>query len=223
VTFDPTLGVRFLIPLVVGAVVALLMTPLHASLARRRRQALLVDRVVTGRVARLTGPERRRAIRHLHREAGHPVTVVGALAAASGTITALAAVVTASAAPDSTARSTALSRVFAELDAAGLPSPSSSTGVAVVSVALGLVLALAVATLHVGTLDLERRRAMPVTRPWPWSRRRVIWSAAGVVLLLLLLVGIEDGGLAAGLFLLGHQLAARVARPRMCTAAPVLP
>jgi len=223
VTFDPTLGVRFLIPLVVGAVVALLMTPLHAALARRRRQALLVDRVVTGRVARLTGPERRRAIRHLHREAGHPVTVVGWLAAASGTITVLAALLTASAAPDSTARSTALSRVFAELDAAGLPSPSSSTGVAVVSVALGLVLALAVATLHVSTLDLERRRAMPVTRPWPWSRRRVIWSAAGVVLLLLLLIGIEDGGLAAGLFLLGHQLAARVARPRMCTAAPVLP
>ena len=56
VTFDPTLGVRFLIPLVVGAVVALLMTPLHAALARRRRQALLVDRVVTGRVARLVGP-----------------------------------------------------------------------------------------------------------------------------------------------------------------------
>ena len=61
-SFDPTLGVRFLLPLAVGVVVALLMSPLHSALARRRRQALLVDRVVTGRVARLTGPERRRAV-----------------------------------------------------------------------------------------------------------------------------------------------------------------
>ena len=222
-TFDPTLGVRFLIPLVVGAVVALLMTPLHAALARRRRQALLVDRVVTGRVARLVGPERRRAIRHLHREAGHPVTVVGWLAAASGGITLLAAVVTASAAAGAADRRAVLTRVFDQLDAAGLPTPSSGTGLVVVSLALGLVLALAVAALHVATLDLERRRAMPVTRPWPWSRRRVTWLAAAAVLLVLLTIGIQDGGIAAGLFLLGHQLAARATRARMCTDAPVLP
>ncbi len=221
--FDPTLGARFLLPLVVGLVVALLMSPLHAALARRRRQALLVDRVVTGRVARLAGPERRRAIRHLHAEAGHPVTVVAGLALASGVVTLLGAVITARAAASSTDRRAVLSHLFDQLDAAGLPTPSGSTGLVAVATALGAVLALAVGTLHVATLDLERRRAMPVTRPWPWSRRRVTWLAAGVVLLVLLAVGIEVGGLAAGLFLLGHQLTARAIRPRACTVAPVLP
>ncbi len=222
-TFDPTLGVRFLLPLVVGLVVALLMTPLHGALARRRRQALLIDRVVTGRVARLTGAERRRAIRHLHAEAGHPVSVVAGLALASGAVTLLAAVITARAALGAADRRAVMTRLFDELDASGLPTPSSSTGLVVVTVALGMVLALAVATLHVATLDLERRRAMPVTRPWPWSRRRVTWLAAAAVLLVLLAVGIEGGGLAAGLFLLGHQLTARAMRPRACTVAPVLP
>ena len=44
-----------------------------------------------------------------------------------------------------------------------------------------------------------------------------------VLLVLLATIGIEDGGIAAGLFLLGHQLAARATRARMCTDAPVLP
>ncbi|HEY2222756.1 protein kinase domain-containing protein [Actinomycetospora sp.] len=222
-SFDPTLGARFLLPLLVGLVVALLMSPLHTALARRRRQALLVDRVVTGRVARLTGPERRRAIRHLHAEAGHPVSVVAGLALASGVVTLIGAVVTARAAAGSTDRKAMLTRLFDQLDAAGLPAPSGSTGLVVVAVAVGVVLALAVGTLHVATLDLERRRAMPVTRPWPWSKRRVTWLAAGVVMLVLLGVGIQTGGLAAGLFLLGHQLMARAMRPRACTVAPVLP
>lgn len=222
-SFDPTLGARFLLPLLVGLVVALLMSPLHTALARRRRQALLVDRVVTGRVARLTGPERRRAIRHLHAEAGHPVSVVAGLALASGAVTLTGAVVTARAAAGSTDRKAVLTHLFDQLDAAGMPTPSGSTGLVVVAVAVGVVLALAVGTLHVATLDLERRRAMPVTRPWPWSKRRVTWLAAGVVMLVLLGVGIQTGGLAAGLFLLGHQLTARAMRPRTCTVAPVLP
>jgi hypothetical protein len=223
VSFDPTLGARFLLPLLVGMVVALLMSPLHGALARRRRQALLIDRVVTGRVARLTGPERRRAIRHLHAEAGHPVSVVAGLALASGAVTLVGAVITARATVGSTDRRAVFTRLFDQLDAAGLPTPSSSTGLVVVTVVLGLLLALAVGTLHVATLDLERRRAMPVTRPWPWSKRRVTWLAAGVVMLVLLAVGIQAGGLAAGLFLLGHQLTARATRPRACTVAPVLP
>ena len=73
------------------------MSPLHRALATRRRQALLVDRVVTGRVARLTGPERRRAVRHLHREAGNPVATVLGLAAVSGVVTLVAALVVANA------------------------------------------------------------------------------------------------------------------------------
>jgi predicted Ser/Thr protein kinase len=223
VSFDPTLGARFLLPLVVGMVVALLSSPLHAALARRRRQALLVDRVVTGRVARLTGPERRRAVRHLHREAGHPVSVVAGLAVAAGLVTLLAAVFTARAALGAGDRRAVLTRLFDELDATGLPTPSSSVGVVVVAVALAVVLALAVGTLHVAALDLERRRAMPVTRPWPLSKRRVTWLAAVAAFLVLLAVGVQNGGLAAGLFLLGHQLTARAMRPRACTLAPVLP
>jgi predicted Ser/Thr protein kinase len=223
VSLDPALGVRFLVPFVVGVVVALLMAPLHSALARRRRQALLVDRVVTGRVAQLTGPERRRAVRHLHVEAGHPVAVVAGLALASGAVTLTAAAITARAAVGSADRRAALGRLFTQLNAQGLPTPSSDVGLVVVAVAVGILLALWIGTLHVATLDLERRRAMPVTRPWPWSRRRVTWLAGALVLLLMLALGIREGGLAAGLFLLGHQLTARATRPRACTQAPVLP
>lgn len=222
-SFDPTLGVRFLVPFAVGVLAALVMAPLHSALARRRRQALLVDRVVTGRVARLTGPERRRAIRHLHREAGHPVLVVTGLAVAAGAVTLFAAVLTARATLGAPDRRAVLARLFDELDTAGLPAPSGPLGLVIVAVGLAVVLALAVGTLHVATLDLERRRSMPVTRPWPLSKRRITWLAAVVVFLVLLAVGVENGGLAAGLFLLGHQLTVRAVRPRACTVAPILP
>ena len=220
-TLDPLLGVLFLAPLGVGVVVALLMSPLHRALATRRRQALLVDRVVTGRVARLTGPERRRAVRHLHREAGNPVVTVLGLATVSGIVTLVAALVVAGTGLGASVRLAAITRLIGALDDAGLPTPTSGTGlVAAIAAAL---LALAIASLHVAALDVERRRSMPVTRPWPLSRRRTTWLVAAGVFLLFVLIGPANGALAAGLFLLGHQLTVRVLRPKACVDPPSLP
>ncbi|MFC5062642.1 hypothetical protein, partial [Actinomycetospora atypica] len=222
-TLDPLLGVLFLAPLGVGVVVALLMSPLHRALATRRRQALLVDRVVTGRVARLTGPERRRAVRHLHREAGNPVATVLGLAVVSGVVTLVAALVVANAGLGAAQRRTTITGLVGALDDAGLPTPSSGSEIAVVAGIAAVLLALAVAALHVGALDVERRRSMPVTRPWPLSKRRTTWLVAAGLFLLLALIGLETGALAAGLFLLGHQLTVRATRPKACIDPPALP
>lgn len=223
-TLDPGAGLRLLAPLVVGVLLALVASPLYRALVARRRQALLVDRVVTGRVARLTGPERRRAVRHLHREAGDPVPVVLGLAAVAAVVTVAGAVLTARAATSGNAdRRELIDRLLGVLDDAGLPTPAAGSAVLVVASLFSLLLALAVASLHVAALDVERRRAMPVTRPWPLSKRRTTWLLAAVVFGLLAVIGLENGALAAGLFLLGHQLTLRAMRPKLCAAAPVLP
>ncbi|MCD2188396.1 serine/threonine-protein kinase [Actinomycetospora soli] len=223
-TLDPGAGLRLLAPLAAGLLLALCASPLYRALVARRRQALLVDRVVTGRVARLTGPERRRAVRHLHRQAGDPVPVVLGLAALAGTVTVVGAVLTARLAVGGNAdRRALIDRVVGTLDDAGLPTPSSGSAVLVVASVVSVVLALAVAALHVAALDVERRRAMPVTRPWPLSKRRTTWLFAAVVFVLLMIVGLENGALAAGLFLLGHQMTVRAMRPKLCAEAPVLP
>ncbi|MEJ2869652.1 protein kinase [Actinomycetospora sp. OC33-EN08] len=220
---DPVAGLRLLAPLALGVLVALCLSPLYRALATRRRQALLVDRVVTGRVAQLSGPDRRRAVRHLHHEAGNPVPAVLGLAAVAGLITLVAAVLTARAAVGAADRRALITRLMAVVDDAGLPTPSSGSAVLVVAVVVSVLLALAIATLHVATLDVERRRTMPVTRPWPLSKRRTTWLVAAVVFVLLFAIGLENGALAAGLFLLGHQITVRAMRPRLCAAAPVLP
>ncbi|GLZ52802.1 protein kinase [Actinomycetospora sp. NBRC 106378] len=223
-TLEPGAGLRLLAPLVVGVLVALCASPLYRALVARRRQALLVDRVVTGRVARVTGPERRRAVRHLHRQAGDPVPVVLGLAGLAGVITVVGAVLTARLTSGGNAdRRELIDRFVATLDDAGLPTPGSGSTVLVVATVVSVLLALAVATLHVAALDVERRRAMPVTRPWPLSRRRTTWLFAALVFGLLLLIGLDNGALAAGLFLLGHQAVVRAMRPKLCATPPVLP
>ncbi|GAA4853620.1 hypothetical protein GCM10023201_54060 [Actinomycetospora corticicola] len=223
-TLDPGAGLRLLAPLAVGVLVALLASPLYRALVARRRQALLVDRVVTGRVARLTGPERRRAVRHLHRQAGDPVPMVLGLAALAGTISVVGALFTARATTGGNAdRRAVIDGLLGALDDAGLPTPGAGSAVLVVASVVSVLLALAVATLHVAALDVERRRAMPVTRPWPLSRRRTTWLLAVLVFALLLLIGLENGALAAGLYLLGHQMTLRALRPKLCTMAPALP
>ncbi|MDL5154597.1 serine/threonine-protein kinase [Actinomycetospora termitidis] len=220
---DPGAGLRLLAPLALGVLAALVLTPLYRALATRRRQALLVDRVVTGRVAQLGGTDRRRAVRHLHHEAGNPVPVVLGLAAAAGAVTLVAAVLVARLAVGASDRRALIDRLMDVLDDAGFPTPGAGSAVLVVAVVVSVLLALAIATLHVATLDVERRLAMPVTRPWPFSKRRTTWLVAAVVFLLLFLIGLENGALAAGLFLLGHQLTVRAMRPRLCAVAPVLP
>ncbi|WP_018331802.1 serine/threonine-protein kinase [Actinomycetospora chiangmaiensis] len=223
-TLDPGAGLRLLTPLAIGVLLALVASPLYRALVTRRRQALLVDRVVTGRVARLTGPERRRAVRHLHRQAGDPVPVVLGLAALAAVVTVVGAVLTARTATAGNAdRRELIDRLLGVLDDAGFPTPGASSAVLVVASLVSVLIALAVATLHVAALDVERRRAMPVTRPWPLSRRGTTWLLAAVVFGLLFLIGLDNGALAAGLFLLGHQLTLRAMRPKLCTVAPALP
>lgn len=205
-----------------GALTGVLMSPLHRALAQRRRTAMLVDRVVTDRTARLQGADRRRARRHLHHEAGMPAVGVVALATLAGLLT-LAATVTASTvggpvlAED---RRVVARDVLARLADAGLPVPSVSGAVTGSAVVVVLLAALGVATLHLGALDLERRRSMPVTRPWPLSRGRATAILAGLLAVVLLAAGTA---VAAALFLLAHQVVARLTRPGACREAPVVP
>ncbi|WP_433032514.1 hypothetical protein [Actinomycetospora sp. CA-053990] len=49
-------AVPVLVVVVAGVLTALAMAPLHRRAAAQRRSAMLVDRVVTDRVARLSGP-----------------------------------------------------------------------------------------------------------------------------------------------------------------------
>ena len=215
-------GLALLVPVVAGVVVAALMTPLHAAVARRRRSALFVDRVITDRLARLSGGDRRRAFRHLHREAGTPA--LGALGAAVGTaaLTLLAAVLASSfwGPGVADARRALTGQVLDVLDGAGLPTPALASVLDVTGVLLVGVVALLVGSLHVGAWDVERRRRMPVTRPWPVRRGQAALILAAVVLLVVLAAG---PAIAAALFLLGHQVVARATRARACEVAPVMP
>ena len=210
-----------------GALVAFLMAPLHRRAAVARRHAMLVDRVVTDRLARLTGTERRRAWRHLHRAAGVPGPRALGLTLLSAALTIGLAVLAVSLLADrlDAGRRAAVRALAGRLDDAGLPAPAT-TGptVTVAGLVVLALLSLAVAGLYVGGLDLERRRAMPVTRPWPTTRGRATGALAVVVFLALVIAGATTGaGLAAGLFLLAHQIVARAGRARACREAPVVP
>jgi hypothetical protein len=205
-----------------GVLVGVLMGPLHAATARRRRTALLVDRVVTDRISRLEGTERRRAWRHLHRQAGFPAVRALGFAAATAAVTVAATLATASTVDWSLVegRREALRRMILRFDAAGLPTPTLAGALVASGVVVVAVCALVVAVAHVGALDVERRRAMPVTRPWPLSRRRATVLTALVLGAVLL---IADTAVAPALFLLGHQVVARWRRPAACRVAPVVP
>lgn len=216
-------GLTVLAPLVGGGVLALLMIPLHAVLARHRRLALLVDRIVTDRIARLTGAERRRAFRHLHREAGTPALRAAAYAALAGIVTLVGTVLASSFWGPGLAvvRRDGLRAAVAALENAGLPRPGLVLGLLPGSgIAALALIALAVGSMHVGALDVERRRQMPVTRPWLLRRAHATLLLAGAVFLVLVAAGTA---VAAALFLFAHQLVARLARPGMCREAPVIP
>ncbi|MDD7920967.1 serine/threonine-protein kinase [Actinomycetospora callitridis] len=223
-------AVPVLVVVVAGVLTALAMAPLHRRAAAQRRTAMLVDRVVTDRVARLAGAERRRARRHLHRAADLPVPRAIGLTALTALVTVVIGVLTVSLVADELAagRRLAIRGLIARLDDAGLPAPTTSGPTITVAglVVLGL-LSLTVAGLYVGGLDLERRRAMPVTRPWPASRGKAT-LALGLLLGLVLVLAVGAAavpgvGLGAALFLLAHQVTARAGRPRACREAPVVP
>ncbi|HSK59544.1 MAG TPA: hypothetical protein VK935_10875, partial [Actinomycetospora sp.] len=219
-----------LVVVVGGVVTALAMAPLHRRAAAQRRSAMLVDRVVTDRVARLTGAERRRARRHLHRAADLPVLRALGLTALTALITAAAGALVVALVADQLAagRRAVLRDVVGRLDDAGLPAPTASgPTVTVVGLVVLALLALGAAGLYVGGLDVERRRAMPVTRPWPTSPGKATLVLGVLLFLALVLVGGSVGvpgvGLGAALFLLAHQVVARIGRPRACREAPVVP
>jgi predicted Ser/Thr protein kinase len=180
----PSAGV--LVVVAGGVVTALAMAPLHRRAAAQRRTAMLVDRVVTDRVARLAGAERRRARRHLHRAADLPVPRALGLTALTALITAAvgALVVTLVADQLAAGRRTVLRDLIGRLDDAGLPSPAASGP----TVTIGGRLLLALAVVLVG-------------------------ASAGT----------PGVALGAALFLLAHQVVARIGRPRACREAPVVP
>jgi hypothetical protein len=184
--------------------------------------------VITDRLARLTGAERRRAWRHLHRAADLPGPRAIGLTLLTAAFTAGLAAVAVSLLADrlDAGRRAAVRAVAGRLDSAGLPAPATTGPTVTVAGLVGLaLLSLAVAGLYVGGLDLERRRAMPVTRPWVTTRGRATWAFAVVVFLALVVAGASTtgAGAAAGLFLLGHQVVARAGRARACREAPVVP
>ncbi|HWN28525.1 MAG TPA: protein kinase [Actinomycetospora sp.] len=224
----PSAGV--LVVVVGGVVTALAMAPLHRKAAAQRRTAMLVDRVVTDRVARLTGAERRRARRHLHRAADLPVARALGLTALTALVTAAAGALVVALVADQLAagRRAVLRDVIGRLDDAGLPTPTTSgPTVTIGGLVVLALLAMGAAGLYVGGLDLERRRAMPVTRPWPTSPGKAIFVLGVLLFLAVVLVGGSVGvpgvGLGAALFLLAHQVVARIGRPRACREAPVVP
>ncbi|PVZ09485.1 serine/threonine-protein kinase [Actinomycetospora cinnamomea] len=223
-------GLPVLVVVVAGVVTALAMAPLHRRAAAHRRTAMLVDRVVTDRVARLTGAERRRARRHLQRAADLPVPRALGLTVLTAAITATVGALVVSLVADQLAdgRRAVVRDVIGRLDDAGLPSPSSSgPTLTVVGLVVLALLSLATVGLYVGGLDLERRRAMPVTRPWPTGTGKAT-LVLGVLLFLAVVlaagsIGVPGVGLGALLFLLAHQVVARIGRPRACREAPVVP
>ncbi|WP_433785066.1 serine/threonine-protein kinase [Actinomycetospora sp. CA-101289] len=224
----PSAGV--LVVVAGGVVTALAMAPLHRRAAAQRRTAMLVDRVVTDRVARLAGAERRRARRHLHRAADLPVPRALGLTALTALITATAGALVVTLVADQLAagRRTVLRDLIGRLDDAGLPSPAASgPTVTIGGLVVLALLGMATAGLYVGGLDQERRRAMPVTRPWPTSPGKAIFVLGLLLTLAVVLAGASAGvpgvALGAALFLLAHQVVARIGRPRACREAPVVP
>ena len=223
-------GVPVLVVVVAGVLTALAMGPLHRRAARQRRGAMLVDRVVTDRVARLTGAERRRARRHLHRAADLPVPRALGLTLLTAVVTAAAGALTVSLVADDLGqgRRLAVRGLIASLDDLGLPAPTTSgPTITVAGLVVLAVLSLAVAGLYVGGLDVERRRAMPVTRPWPTSRGKATVVLGLLLALALVLAGgslaVPGVGLGAALFLVAHGVVTRIRRPRACREAPVVP
>lgn len=223
-------GMPVLVVLVAGVLTALAMAPLHRRAAGRRRTAMLVDRVVTDRVARLTGAERRRARRHLHRAADLPVPRALGLTLLTAVATAVVGALTVSLVADELGqgRRLVIRGLIARLGDVGLPAPTASgPTVTVAGLVVLAVLSLAIAALYVGGLDVERRRAMPVTRPWPASRGKATLMLGLLLALALVLAGgslaVPGVGLGAALFLLAHQVVARAGRPRACREAPVVP
>ncbi|MHC1561783.1 serine/threonine-protein kinase [Actinomycetospora sp. C-140] len=223
-------GLPVLVVIAAGVLTGFAMAPLHRRAAAHRRTAMLVDRVVTDRVSRLSGAERRRARRHLHRAADLPVPRALGLTALTAAVTALVGTLTVSLVAEQLAdgRRTALRALVRRLEDAGLPAPTTSgPTVTVGGLVLLALLSLAVAGLYVGGLDLERRRAMPVTRPWPTSRGKATVLLAVVVFGVLVAVGgtlaAPGIGVGAALFLLAQQIVARGGRPRACREAPVVP
>jgi hypothetical protein len=223
-------GLPVLVVVVAGVLTALAMAPLHRRAAGQRRTAMLVDRVVTDRVARLTGAERRRARRHLHRAADLPGPRALGLTLLTAAITAVVGTLAVSLVADqlSQGRREAIRGLIARLDDVGLPTPTASgPTITIGGVVVLAALSFGVAGLYVGGLDLERRRAMPVTRPWPTSRGKATLMLGTLLALALVLAGgslaVPGVGLGAVLFLLAHQVVARVQRPRACREAPVVP
>lgn len=223
-------GVPVLVVLVAGVLTALAMAPLHRRATAHRRTAMLVDRVVTDRIARLTGAERRRARRHLHRAADLPVLRALGLTALTAAVTAALGALAVSLVADELGqgRRLVIRGLVSGLEDLGLPAPTSS-GPTITAAGLVVlaVLCLAVAALYVGGLDVERRRAMPVTRPWPTSRGKAILALGVLLGLALVLAGgslaVPGVGLGAAFFLLAHGIVTRVGRPRACREAPVVP
>ncbi|MDD7941461.1 serine/threonine-protein kinase [Actinomycetospora lutea] len=223
-------GMPVLVVLVAGVLTALVMGPLHRRATHQRRAAMLVDRVVTDRVARLTGAERRRARRHLHRAADLPVPRAIGLTVLTATVTAAVGALTVSLVADELGqdRRLAVRGLIAQLEDLGLPAPTGSgPTITVVGLVLLAALCLGVAGLWVGGLDVERRRAMPVTRPWPTSRGKAVLALGLLLGLALVLAGgslaVPGVGLGAAVFLLAHGVVTRIARPRACREAPVVP
>ncbi|GAA4919807.1 serine/threonine protein kinase [Actinomycetospora succinea] len=223
-------GLPVVVVLVAGVLTALAMAPLHRRAAHQRRSAMLVDRVVTDRVARLTGAERRRARRHLHRAADLPVPRAVGLTLLTAAVTGAVGALAVSLVADElgAGRRLAIRGLIARMEDLGLPAPTASgPTITVGGVVVLAVLSFAVAGLYVGGLDVERRRAMPVTRPWPTSRGKATAMLGLVLALLLVLAGgtlaVPGVGLGAALFLLAHQLVTRTQRPRACREAPVVP
>ncbi|MDD7966433.1 serine/threonine-protein kinase [Actinomycetospora lemnae] len=223
-------GLPVLVVVVAGVLTALAMAPLHRRAARQRRTAMLVDRVVTDRVARLSGAERRRARRHLHRAADLPLPRALGLTVLTAAATALVGALVVSLVADQLAagRRTVVRGLIATLEDAGLPAPTSAgPTITITGIVVLALLSLAAAGLYVGGLDVERRRAMPVTRPWPTSRGKATLVLGLLLALALVLAGgslaVPGVALGAALFLLSHQVVTRIGRPAACREAPVVP
>ncbi|GAA4867296.1 serine/threonine-protein kinase [Actinomycetospora straminea] len=223
-------GLPVLVVVVAGVLTALAMAPLHRRAARQRRTAMLVDRVVTDRVARLSGAERRRARRHLHRAADLPLPRALGLTVLTAAATAVVGALVVSLVADQLAagRRTVVRGLIARLEDAGLPAPTSAgPTITVTGIVVLALLSLATAGLYVGGLDVERRRAMPVTRPWPTSRGTATLLLGLLLGLALVLTGgslaVPGVALGAALFLLSHQIVTRIGRPSACREAPVVP